>query len=100
MTYLRCVGALKELAATHREELENFSKIDVDAVMDITYLNEFDRLIQYVARSFHLNARLTSLDALFGDILRSMLTTGMLRQSTLSYQSRFLSWPSTPPSFR
>ncbi|KAF4970598.1 hypothetical protein FSARC_2379 [Fusarium sarcochroum] len=45
--YLRVMGsALKELAATHREELENFSKIDVDAVMDITYLNEFDRLIQ------------------------------------------------------
>jgi len=40
------LGALKELAATHREELEKYSKIDVDAVMKITYLYEFDRLIQ------------------------------------------------------
>ncbi|KAF9763638.1 hypothetical protein IL306_003042 [Fusarium sp. DS 682] len=45
--YLRVMGsALKELAATHRTELEKYSKIDVDAVMNITYLYEFDRLIQ------------------------------------------------------
>ncbi|KAF5006831.1 hypothetical protein FDECE_6811 [Fusarium decemcellulare] len=45
--YLRVMGgALKELARTHREELEKYSTVDVDAVMDITYLNEFDRLIQ------------------------------------------------------
>jgi hypothetical protein len=37
---------LKELAALHEEELRKFSKIDVDAVMKITYLHEFDRLIQ------------------------------------------------------
>ncbi|KAF5709858.1 embryogenesis abundant [Fusarium mundagurra] len=45
--YLRVMGsALKELAATHRTELEKYSKIDVKAVMNITYLYEFDRLIQ------------------------------------------------------
>ncbi|CAM1508286.1 Fc.00g051340.m01.CDS01 [Cosmosporella sp. VM-42] len=45
--YLRAMGsALKELAATHREELQKNTKIDYDAVMNITYLNEFDRLIQ------------------------------------------------------
>ncbi|KAG7435595.1 putative esterase [Fusarium oxysporum f. sp. raphani] len=45
--YLRVMGsALKELAATHRTELEKYSKIDVEAVMNITYLYEFDRLIQ------------------------------------------------------
>ncbi|QPC74144.1 hypothetical protein HYE68_004896 [Fusarium pseudograminearum] len=45
--YLRVMGsALKELAATHRKELEQYSTIDVDAVMKITYLYEFDRLIQ------------------------------------------------------
>ncbi|KAF4977640.1 hypothetical protein FZEAL_5862 [Fusarium zealandicum] len=45
--YLRVMGsALKELIRTHRQELEKFSKIDVDAVLDTTYVNEFDRLTQ------------------------------------------------------
>lgn len=38
--------ALKDLIRTHREALEKHSKIDVEAVLNITYLNEFDRLIQ------------------------------------------------------
>jgi hypothetical protein len=40
------VASLKELARRHREALEQYSKVDVEAVLDITYLNEFDRLIQ------------------------------------------------------
>lgn len=41
-----CIASLKELARRHRDELEKYSKVDVEAVLDITYLNEFDRLIQ------------------------------------------------------
>lgn len=45
--YLRVMGmALKELVRTHREEIEKASVVDVEAVLNVTYLNEFDRLIQ------------------------------------------------------
>ncbi|KAF7562084.1 hypothetical protein G7046_g2047 [Stylonectria norvegica] len=40
------IGALRELARRHRDALEKYSKIDMEAVMNVTYLNEFDRLIQ------------------------------------------------------
>jgi hypothetical protein len=39
---------MKQLIALHRKELEEFSNLDLDAVMKITYLHEFDREIQYV----------------------------------------------------
>ncbi|KAH7152253.1 Alpha/Beta hydrolase protein [Dactylonectria estremocensis] len=45
--YLRIMGSsLKDLARTHRAELEKYSNVDVESVLEITYLNEFDRLIQ------------------------------------------------------
>lgn len=41
------LGALRDLAKTHESELRKNTKIDVDAVLNkVTYLHEFDRLVQ------------------------------------------------------
>lgn len=38
---------MRDLAKTHEEELRKNTKIDVDAVLNnVTYLYEFDRLVQ------------------------------------------------------
>ncbi|KAH6892277.1 Alpha/Beta hydrolase protein [Thelonectria olida] len=45
--YLRIMGSsLKDLARTNKDALEKYSKVDLESLMDITYLNEFDRLVQ------------------------------------------------------
>ncbi|KAI9149288.1 putative esterase [Paramyrothecium foliicola] len=45
--YLRVMGtALKGLVRSHKKELEEFSNLDLEAIENTTYLNEFDREVQ------------------------------------------------------
>lgn len=39
---------MKQLIRTHEKEIKNFTNLDYDAIQNITYLNEFDRQVQYV----------------------------------------------------
>ncbi|KAI5461352.1 hydrolase, alpha/beta fold family [Mariannaea sp. PMI_226] len=45
--YLRVMGSsLKDLARVHKDQLEKYSNVDVESLLDVTYLNEFDRQLQ------------------------------------------------------
>lgn len=37
---------MKELVATHKKEIEEFTNVDLAAVENVTYLYEFDRQVQ------------------------------------------------------
>ena len=41
-----CLASMKSLIQTHKKEIDDFTNIDVEAVMKTTYLYEFDREIQ------------------------------------------------------
>lgn len=47
--YQRVMGsAMKAMINSHRKELEQYTDLDLDAIDKITYLREFDELVQYV----------------------------------------------------
>lgn len=39
-------GSMKKLIALHKDDLEKHTNLDMSAVENVTYLNEFDREIQ------------------------------------------------------
>lgn len=38
---------MKQLIATHKKEIEMYTNLDVNAIANVTYLQEFDREVQY-----------------------------------------------------
>lgn len=43
-------ASMKALIERHKKEIQQFTNLDLTAIANITYLNEFDRQIQYVDR--------------------------------------------------
>ena len=39
---------MKQLIETHKTELAKFTNLDLESMQKVTYLNEFDRAVQYV----------------------------------------------------
>jgi hypothetical protein len=45
-----CIASLKKLINRHREVIQQSSnKLDWEGIDNVTYLHEFDRLVQYVS---------------------------------------------------
>lgn len=37
---------MKQIVAVHKKEIEKFTDLDLKAIENVTYLNEFDREVQ------------------------------------------------------
>jgi hypothetical protein len=91
---------MKRLIDNHHEELKKFTNLDFEAVKKVTYLNEFDREVQYVysAPCVDRTPPLANdpTDVLLGDIPPSMPITEMLHQPMLCWQLESRSLPFKP----
>ena len=54
---------MKQLAMTHRKELETYTDLDLTAIDKITYLHDFDREVQYVVAHWQGLATVGGADA-------------------------------------
>ena len=84
-------AAMKELATTHKKELEHYTDLDLTAIERITYLHDFDREVQYVLLVCNwARSGLTVLaDVRRGDTLPSMRITVTLHPQMPCYRSGF-----------
>lgn len=48
-------GTMKALIERHKKELKQYSNLDLAAIANTTYLNEFDREIQWVLIPVYLS---------------------------------------------
>lgn len=42
--------SMKQLINGHREAMEKYTKLDLERLNNVTYLDEFDREVQYVSK--------------------------------------------------